>query len=49
MAILMGIAPSIFLKPMKPALDRVIARMAASEPSKVVSSAVSPHVRGAGN
>jgi NADH-quinone oxidoreductase subunit M len=38
MAILMGIAPSIFLKPMKPALDRVIARMAASEPSKVVST-----------
>jgi NADH-quinone oxidoreductase subunit M len=38
MAIVMGVAPSIFLNPMKPALDRVIARMAAAEPSRVVSS-----------
>jgi NADH-quinone oxidoreductase subunit M len=37
MAVVMGVAPSIFLKPMKPALDRVIARMAAAEPSRVVS------------
>jgi len=58
MAIVMGVAPSIFLKPMKPALDRVIARMAAAEPGRVVSSwgsapaspsaAPSPIVRGGG-
>jgi NADH-quinone oxidoreductase subunit M len=38
MAVVMGVAPSIFLTPMKPALDRVIARMAAAEPARVVSS-----------
>jgi NADH-quinone oxidoreductase subunit M len=58
MAIVMGVAPSIFLRPMKPALDRVIARMAAAEPGRMVSSwgsapagpsaAPSPIVRGGG-
>jgi NADH-quinone oxidoreductase subunit M len=38
MAIVMGVAPSIFLSPMKPALDRVIARMAAAQPARVVSA-----------
>ncbi len=38
MAVVMGVAPSIFLTPMKPALDRVIARMAAAEPGRVAAA-----------
>jgi NADH-quinone oxidoreductase subunit M len=51
MAIVMGVAPSIFLNPMKPALDKVIARMAAAEPARVAwtGQPVLPPQRGAGN
>ena len=38
MAIFMGVAPSVFLNPMKPAVDRVVARMAEAQPSKMVRS-----------
>jgi len=58
MAIVMGVAPSVFLNPMKPALERVIARMAGAEPARVAwtrdaapavqTSSVSPRLRGAG-
>jgi NADH-quinone oxidoreductase subunit M len=59
MAVVMGVAPSIFLAPMKPALDKVISRMAVAEPARVVSAPAlpdgaglqrtgSPHERGAG-
>jgi NADH-quinone oxidoreductase subunit M len=50
MAVVMGVAPSLFLAPMKPALDRVIARMATMEPARVVQASPSNgHVAGAGN
>ncbi|MCX6550609.1 MAG: NADH-quinone oxidoreductase subunit M [Acidobacteria bacterium] len=35
-AIVMGVAPSYFLNPMKPAVNRIVSRMAEAEPSKVV-------------
>jgi len=42
MAIFMGVAPSIFLNPMKPAVDRIVSRMAEGQPQKYVRSAVRP-------
>ncbi len=48
MAIFMGVAPSIFLDPMKPALDRVIARMAEAGPVRTVA-APAPEGRSAGH
>jgi NADH-quinone oxidoreductase subunit M len=60
MAVVMGIAPSVFLNPMKPALDRVIARLAEAGPARLVvtpipmdgaipQADVSPRERGAEN
>ena len=60
MAVFMGVAPSVFLNPMKPALDRVIARMAEVQPARIVAAPASrdlvvrqvdnsPQVRGAGH
>ena len=42
MAVFMGVAPSVFLTPMKPALDRVIARMADAQPGRSVRQASAP-------
>jgi len=39
MAVFMGVAPWVFLKPMTPAVNRIVARMAEAEPAKVVSVA----------
>jgi len=39
MAIFMGVAPWVFLNPMKPAVNRIVARMAEAEPQKVVTTA----------
>ncbi|MEI6668563.1 MAG: NADH-quinone oxidoreductase subunit M [Acidobacteriota bacterium] len=39
MAIVMGIAPSVFLNPMRPAIDRVVARMAEGQPGRLVKLA----------
>ncbi len=36
MAVFMGVAPWVFLKPMTPAVNRIVARMAEAEPAKVV-------------
>ena len=36
MAVFMGVAPWVFLRPMKPAVNRIVARMAEAEPTKVV-------------
>ena len=36
MAVFMGVAPWVFLNPMKPAVNRIVARMAEAEPKKVV-------------
>jgi NADH-quinone oxidoreductase subunit M len=35
MSILMGVAPNIFLKPMEPAVTRIVQRMEAREPMQV--------------
>ncbi|MEW5981953.1 MAG: NADH-quinone oxidoreductase subunit M [Acidobacteriota bacterium] len=54
MAVFMGVAPWIFLQPMKPAIDRIVSRMADAQPQRVVSAVVgemdqvSPQSRGAG-
>jgi hypothetical protein len=32
----MGVAPWVFLEPMAPAVNRIVARMAEAEPAKVV-------------
>jgi NADH-quinone oxidoreductase subunit M len=42
MTILMGVAPSIFLNPMKPAVDRLVARMAEAQPPRMVQLAPTP-------
>jgi NADH-quinone oxidoreductase subunit M len=39
MAVFMGVAPWVFLKPMTPAVNRIVARMAEAEPAKVVRAA----------
>ncbi len=39
MAVFMGIAPSVFLKPMRPAVERIAARMAEAQPARVVHAA----------
>jgi NADH-quinone oxidoreductase subunit M len=60
MAIVMGVAPSLFLNPMKPSLDRVVARLAEAGPARLVAAPipldretrqadVSSRTRGAGN
>jgi NADH-quinone oxidoreductase subunit M len=36
MAVFMGVAPWVFLRPMTPAVNRIVARMAEAEPAKVV-------------
>ncbi len=36
MAVFMGVAPSVFLKPMQPAVTRIVERMAEAQPDKVV-------------
>jgi NADH-quinone oxidoreductase subunit M len=41
MAVFMGVAPWLFLKPMTPAVNRIVARMAEAEPARVVR-AVAP-------
>jgi NADH-quinone oxidoreductase subunit M len=38
MAVFMGVAPSLFLTPMKPALNRVIARLAEAGPATLVAA-----------
>jgi NADH-quinone oxidoreductase subunit M len=54
MAVFMGVAPWIFLQPMKPAIDRIVSRLAEAQPQRVVSTVVgevdqvSPQSRGAG-
>ncbi len=54
MAVFMGVAPWIFLQPMKPAIDRIVSRLAEAQPQRVVSAVagevdqVSPQSRGAG-
>ncbi len=48
MAVFMGVAPTVFLKPMQPAIDRIAARMAEAQPEKVVHIVV-PAVPGAVN
>jgi NADH-quinone oxidoreductase subunit M len=40
MAVFMGVAPWVFLRPMTPAVNRIVARMAEAEPAKVVRAAV---------
>ena len=42
MTVFMGVAPSVFLNPMKPALDRIVARMAEGQPQKVVRAVQPP-------
>jgi NADH-quinone oxidoreductase subunit M len=39
MAVFMGVAPWVFLKPMTPAVNRIVARMAEAEPAKIVRAA----------
>jgi NADH-quinone oxidoreductase subunit M len=39
MAVFMGVAPWVFLKPMTPAVNRIVSRMAEAEPAKVVRAA----------
>jgi NADH-quinone oxidoreductase subunit M len=39
MAVFMGVAPWVFLRPMTPAVNRIVARMAEAEPAKVVRAA----------
>jgi NADH-quinone oxidoreductase subunit M len=36
MAVFMGVAPWVFLNPMKPAVGRIVSRMAEAEPTRVV-------------
>jgi NADH-quinone oxidoreductase subunit M len=48
MAIFMGVAPSVFLKPMQPAVDRIAARMAEALPARTVRL-VPPVVTGSVN
>jgi NADH-quinone oxidoreductase subunit M len=42
MAIVMGVAPGIFLNPMRPAIDRVVARMAEAQPARMVRQSPVP-------
>jgi NADH-quinone oxidoreductase subunit M len=42
MAVFMGLAPWVFLPPMKPAVDRIVSRMAEAAPRTVVSSGAQP-------
>jgi NADH-quinone oxidoreductase subunit M len=42
MAIFMGVAPRVFLNPMKPAVGRIVSRIAEAEPAKVAGSVVPP-------
>jgi len=42
MAVFMGVAPWVFLNPMKPAVSRIVSRMAEAEPAKVVRIAAPP-------
>ena len=46
MAIVMGVAPSVFLNPMRPAIDRAVARMAEAEPARMVRLAPAPRADG---
>jgi NADH-quinone oxidoreductase subunit M len=39
MAVFMGVAPWVFLRPMTPAVNRIVARMAEAEPARVVRAA----------
>jgi NADH-quinone oxidoreductase subunit M len=47
MAVFMGVAPWVFLKPMTPAVNRIVARMAEAEPAKVVRAAAPEPAAGA--
>ena len=42
MAIFIGVAPWIFLNPMKPAVNRIVQRMSEAEPAKVVRVVPAP-------
>jgi NADH-quinone oxidoreductase subunit M len=42
LAVFMGVAPWVFLTPMKPAVSRIVSRMAEAEPAKVVRIATPP-------
>jgi len=42
MAVFMGVAPWVFLNPMKPAVNRIVARMAEAGPKKVVEKGPGP-------
>jgi hypothetical protein len=52
MAVFMGVAPSVFLSPMRPAIERVAARMAEAQPARMVRLAPThdhgPSQRGVG-
>ncbi len=42
MAVFMGVAPWVFLNPMKPAVERIVSRMAEAGPARVVRVAAPP-------
>jgi len=42
LAVFMGVAPWVFLTPMKPAVSRIVSRMAEAGPAKVVRVATPP-------
>jgi hypothetical protein len=42
MAVFMGVAPWVFLKPMTPAVNRIVSRMAEAEPARVVRGVPAP-------